>query len=830
MKTYIVNLKKREDRRKEISTLFSNINFTNYEFYEAVNGFEIDLSLEIKNLFEGNDFFNRKGMIGCALSHYNLWLNLIKDSANDYYIILEDDINVSDNFIEDLNESIKLLNNNLNTDNNIDFLYLGYSKYDDNENRNYDLTDENTNKIKIKDINIHNFVGGTFGYIATKNGALKIIDVIEKEGIKFGIDWLMRKKSKYLNGPLNLVTIQPNIVFSEWVRTSESNIDSDIQKNFDQFNFNEIYDTNGYYILKQVDQIGNDFYRENIGYRSIDKLLQISNNNYYIDGFNTLGYIKNKINIHEIKYSQWMNDNDYLFIKMDKIINVKLISNYATSSFLRNEWNNMSKGNFKWNNILIVDNDYDQDNIDYFVIINKPLYEDIYYVPEKTIIFQMEPWSNDKAGVKTWGIWAEPDENIFLNVRSHKKFINNCQSQLNISYNELLTYKIEKKYNKICCICSANYFDPGHIKRVNFIKYLEELNDPTVIIDVYGRDNYHNFKNYKGILPNDSKDIMMDYKYYFMAENNKEYNYITEKFWETVLAECFCFYWGADNLKDYINPNSFISLNLETPEDFNNSYIIIKNSIINNIWDNRINLIKNEKNKVMNFYNFFPTIERIITKDIWTLKNENENENENEKEEFEDNKYNISIKLNLNNLIKNTKIIIINHYNILDYDPKNTSFYLTAKEFGFEIIIYDNYNKNNKNNLLKDIIDDNNINYFIIDNKDDPYTNLNTSINNFLNHLNYLPENYDVCYIEDNNDNNNNNNKFIIINQKNMIYYEVKKYFFRGIKNYIISKNGAIKIYDYLKNNFIYSSDELFYYCYENIKDFNFYISKNKLF
>ena len=63
-----------------------------------------------------------------------------------------------------------------------------------------------------------------------------------------------------------------------------------------------------------------------------------------------------------------------------------------------------------------------------------------------------------------------------------------------------------------------------------------------------------------------------------------------------------------------------------------------------------------------------------------------------------------------------------------------------------------------------------------------------------------------------------------------MIYYEVKKYFFRGIKNYIISKKGSIKIYNYLKNNFIYSSDELFYNCYENIEDFNFYISKNKLF
>ena len=824
LKTYVVNLKKREDRRVEIQKLFSNINFNNYEFFEAVNGSEIPLTLEIKNLFEGNDFGNRKGMIGCALSHYNLWLKLTKDSTNEYYIIVEDDIEISDNFSKELDQAINLLNDNLNTINNIDFLYLGYSKYDDSENKNYDGSGE-TNKVKIKEINIHNFVGGTFGYIVTKKGALKILEIIENEGIKYGIDWLMRKKSKYLNGPLNLVTIQPNIIFSEWVRTSDSNIDSDIQKDYSRFNFDEINDFNGYYLFKQIDQIGNDIYRETNC--NINNLLQIANKDDNIDGFNTLGYIKNKIKLEQLKISQWMTNKDYLFLKMDKIIKVKLISNYASSSFLRNEWNNMSKGNFKWNNILIVDDNYEQSYIDYFIIINKPLYEDIFYIPEKTIIFQMEPWSNEKAGVKTWGKWAEPDENIFLDVRSHKKYINNCQSQLNISYNELLTKEISKKYNKICCICSANYFDPGHIKRVDFIRFLEELNDSDVIIDIYGRDNYHNFKNYKGPLPNDSKDIMMDYKYYFMAENNKEYNYITEKFWETVLAECFCFYWGANNLKDYINPESFASLELDSNEDFSKSFILIKNSINDNIWDKKINLIKAEKQKVMNYYNFYPTIERIITKDIWTFL----------KSKDLANILDIDININLDSLIKNTVIIIINHHNIINYDPKNSPFYLTMKEFGFNILIYDRFGNLNQNNLFNDIVNNENQNqnqnYFIIDNKNNPYTNLNSSINLFFNHLAYLPENYDVCYLnndEKNENENKNKNKFKIIEQKTVVYYTVKKYFFTGMQNYIISKNGAKKVINYLKNNIIYSSEELFYNCYENIEDFNFYISKDILF
>ena len=239
-----------------------------------------------------------------------------------------------------------------------------------------------------------------------------------------------------------------------------------------------------------------------------------------------------------------------------------------------------------------------------------------------------------------------------------------------------------------------------------------------------------------------------------------------------------------------------------------------------------------EKQKVMNYYNFYPTIERIITKDIWTQKNLvnilDENLYENLYENLDEN-----ININLDSLIKNTTIIIINHYNIINNDPKNSPFYLTMKEFGFNILIYDRFGNLNKNNLFNDIINNKNQNYFIIDNKNNPYINLNSSINIFLNHLAYLPKNYDICYLnnDENNENNENNkNKLKIIEQKTVIYYTIKKYFFSGMKNYIISKKGAEKVINYLKNNIIYSSEELFYNCYENIEDLNFYISKHKLF
>jgi hypothetical protein len=148
----------------------------------------------------------------------------------------------------------------------------------------------------------------------------------------------------------------------------------------------------------------------------------------------------------------------------------------------------MTKGDYKWNNIEIT---WEDSNIDFYVIINKPFQTENqeYYDASRTIIFQMEPWcynQNQSWGVKTWGEWANPDENKFLQVRTHKKFINNCMWQLSTSYTQFMDNPIIKNEdykNIISSICSSKYFDPGHIKRIDFLKYIELQNDPYVKLE-----------------------------------------------------------------------------------------------------------------------------------------------------------------------------------------------------------------------------------------------------------------------------------------------------------------------------------------------------------
>jgi hypothetical protein len=258
----------------------------------------------------------------------------------------------------------------------------------------------------------------------------------------------------------------------------------------------------------------------------------------------------------------------------------------------------------KWENIEIVSTD---DNIDYYVIINKPDHNNNYYDPKKTLVFQMEPWvynTTKKWGVKTWGEWSKPDESKFLYVGSHKNYLNNVQWQINVP--KQIT---ENKHNKIITFLSEKNFDEGHIKRIDFLKFLEKKK---INVDVYGRKNYHNLKCYVGQLKKDRKESQLpNYKYCLSVENNFETNYATEKIWEGILCETLCFYWGCPNLETYIDPKSFVRLDLN---DFNASLNTIKRAITEDWWSQRIQIIKKEKERLLNQLGFFPRLRDILKK------------------------------------------------------------------------------------------------------------------------------------------------------------------------------------------------------------------------
>lgn len=213
----IINLERRPDRRDEMIKKLKQQDITNFEFVKAVDGLKLTLTDEIKEMFQGNCFFNRKGVIGCALSHINLWKQLLNDETNDYYVIIEDDVTLAENFSEKLNIAIKKFKESA------DFLYLGA----------FSIKDQNIYANKLEIIKKEGEkCECTWGYIINKNACKKLLNYFKYNPIRQAIDYA----AYYKNNIEKLYYLNESIVISPSFHY-EDNVDSDIQNNMDIFNF-----------------------------------------------------------------------------------------------------------------------------------------------------------------------------------------------------------------------------------------------------------------------------------------------------------------------------------------------------------------------------------------------------------------------------------------------------------------------------------------------------------------------------------------------------------------------------------------------------------------
>lgn len=238
----------------------------------------------------------------------------------------------------------------------------------------------------------------------------------------------------------------------------------------------------------------------------------------------------------------------------------------------------------------------------FYVILNFTCNND-FYVPSNTIVLHMEPWVYDDSknwGVKTWQNWANPCKKKFLHVRKHLDYLNPAQWTFKIPEQICMS-----RHNKVIAIISSKAIDIGHINRINFVHYVESLG--LDIIDVYGYKNYHNFRNYKGTIEN--KLIIQDYKYILSVENNREYNYATEKIWEAFIAGTMCFYDGCPNLSDYVNSKSYVPVDCSNYEQ---TLQIITDAIQNDVWFQNLEYILEAKEKTINEYSIFEVINNIL--------------------------------------------------------------------------------------------------------------------------------------------------------------------------------------------------------------------------
>jgi GR25 family glycosyltransferase involved in LPS biosynthesis len=188
----VINLKRRQDRKEQALKAFQDVGVKNIQFIEAVDGSQLQPTILLKKLFEGNDFGSRVGIVGCALTHYTLWKSLLIDTANQYYAIFEDDIVL----VPDFKKKYDLLQPEFHK---FDCLLLGYHMFSQQRELTKDSYVVQSNSLDIGP-NIKNLnIGGTFGYTINKTGAKVLVDYIEKNGIRHGIDYVMKICPKLKN-------------------------------------------------------------------------------------------------------------------------------------------------------------------------------------------------------------------------------------------------------------------------------------------------------------------------------------------------------------------------------------------------------------------------------------------------------------------------------------------------------------------------------------------------------------------------------------------------------------------------------------------------------
>jgi GR25 family glycosyltransferase involved in LPS biosynthesis len=168
---FIISLKTNTLRRKSMIEQCNKIDLTNYDFFDGYDGNNLDIKLLQKQNILGNDdelsnlLLNNskyyKGTIGCALSHWYCWKEILKRNI-EYCMILEDDICFCDDFKRRFIRMIKRCNL-------VDWNIIHLHSYTHEKIRKSADFLPDDNDIKSSTIYIGDGEGGgTKGYIISK--------------------------------------------------------------------------------------------------------------------------------------------------------------------------------------------------------------------------------------------------------------------------------------------------------------------------------------------------------------------------------------------------------------------------------------------------------------------------------------------------------------------------------------------------------------------------------------------------------------------------------------------------------------------------------------
>jgi GR25 family glycosyltransferase involved in LPS biosynthesis len=247
---YVINLDRRKDRMEKLYT-------HNPEFKDRVirlpayEGKAIQMTPAIARLFKPHDFFWKKPILGCALSHLQLWWQLKKEKPDvNSYLILEDDVKLQPGWQDKWKAAAGYIPEDA------DIVYLGGILPPNRQG--FETIKEKVNE-HFSRVAPNNFFGQNppnryfhfcnYAYVLTRKGAEKILEILEeRDGYWTSADHMVCNRVDRLNhyflDPLVAGCYQdddPRYQTSQFNNFSRvDSFDSDLWNNDERFTAQEV--------------------------------------------------------------------------------------------------------------------------------------------------------------------------------------------------------------------------------------------------------------------------------------------------------------------------------------------------------------------------------------------------------------------------------------------------------------------------------------------------------------------------------------------------------------------------------------------------------------
>ena len=202
-KIYIINLDKDIERLNNSYKQLNKYNIINYERYPAVYGNDCNTYELSTYTTDIGKLIASKSMIGCGISHINIWKKIVNERINKC-LILEDDFILKDDFLNKFNNIID------KTFIDYDMLFLTNNIIHNKNLKLYNIDDNFYKQL---------FISQTVGYIITLKGAEKILKYINK--VSHHIDVELCISSILYN--FNIISVKEPLIYQTFDTSNNIN-------------------------------------------------------------------------------------------------------------------------------------------------------------------------------------------------------------------------------------------------------------------------------------------------------------------------------------------------------------------------------------------------------------------------------------------------------------------------------------------------------------------------------------------------------------------------------------------------------------------------------